>query len=132
MDVAASGVELVTSDAHRGWNAIAVVFAGASWQRCRTHFMANLLARVHPPEIVEGQAWPPWYAPSTSNCLPQRSTANWTEWWNNSGSLFPGGGTTGGRCAGHPGVHGLPSGPLAEAVVQQPTPTSLANIHVIG
>ena len=28
-------------------------------------------------------------APSTSNCLPQRSTANWIERWNNSGSLFP-------------------------------------------
>ncbi len=42
-----SGVELVTSDAHQGLkNAIAAVFAGASWQRCRTHFMANLLTRV--------------------------------------------------------------------------------------
>jgi putative transposase len=42
-----SGVELVTSDAHLGLHAaIATVFAGASWQRCRTHFMANLLARV--------------------------------------------------------------------------------------
>ena len=42
-----SGVELVTSDAHQGLkNAIAAVFAGASWQRCRTHFMANLLIRV--------------------------------------------------------------------------------------
>ena len=40
-------VELVTSDAHQGLkNAIAAVFAGASWQRCRTHFMANLLTRV--------------------------------------------------------------------------------------
>ena len=35
-----SGVELVTSDAHQGLkNAIAAVFTGASWQRCRTHFM---------------------------------------------------------------------------------------------
>ena len=42
-----SGVELVTSDAHqRLKNAIAAVFAGASWQRCRTHFMANLITRV--------------------------------------------------------------------------------------
>ena len=29
-----------------GLNAIAAVFTGASWQRCRTHFMANLLTRV--------------------------------------------------------------------------------------
>ena len=42
-----SGVELVTSDAHQGLKeAIATVFAGASWQRCRTHFMSNLLSRV--------------------------------------------------------------------------------------
>ena len=42
-----SGVELVVSDAHQGLKqAIATVFAGASWQRCRTHFMANLLTRV--------------------------------------------------------------------------------------
>ena len=42
-----SGVELVISDAHRGLtDAIATVFAGASWQRCRTHFMTNLLTRV--------------------------------------------------------------------------------------
>ena len=42
-----SSVELVISDAHQGLkNAIATVFAGASWQRCRTHFMANLLSRV--------------------------------------------------------------------------------------
>ncbi len=42
-----SGVQLVTSDAHRGLKeAIATVFAGASWQRCRTHFMTNVLSRV--------------------------------------------------------------------------------------
>ena len=42
-----SGVELVTSDAHEGLkDAIATVFGEASWQRCRTHFMANLLTRV--------------------------------------------------------------------------------------
>ena len=41
------GVELVTSDSHQGLkDAIATVFAGASWQRCRTHFMTNLLSRV--------------------------------------------------------------------------------------
>jgi putative transposase len=42
-----SGVELVISDAHGGIKAaIAAVFAGASWQRCRTHFMANLATRT--------------------------------------------------------------------------------------
>lgn len=42
-----SGVALVVSDAHEGLkNAIAAVLDGASWQRCRTHFMRNLLTRV--------------------------------------------------------------------------------------
>ena len=42
-----TGVELVISDAHGGIKAaIAQVFADASWQRCRTHFMANLATRV--------------------------------------------------------------------------------------
>jgi len=41
-----TGVELVISDAHGGIKAaIAQVFADASWQRCRTHFMANLASR---------------------------------------------------------------------------------------
>ena len=41
------GVELVVSDAHQGLRgAIPAVFGGASWQRCRTHFMTNLLTRV--------------------------------------------------------------------------------------
>jgi transposase-like protein len=40
-------VELVISDAHGGIKAaIAQVLAEASWQRCRTHFMANLASRV--------------------------------------------------------------------------------------
>lgn len=42
-----SGVQLVISDAHQGLkDAIAAVFAGAAWQRCRTHFARNLLTRV--------------------------------------------------------------------------------------
>ncbi len=42
-----TGVQLVISDAHRGlMNAIATVMQGASWQRCRVHFMRNVLAKV--------------------------------------------------------------------------------------
>lgn len=40
-------VQLVISDAHEGLKqAINQVFTGASWQRCRVHFMRNLLARI--------------------------------------------------------------------------------------
>src|SRR4051812_5071169 len=40
-----SGVKLVTSDAHAGLvAAIAATLPGASWQRCRTHYAANLMS----------------------------------------------------------------------------------------
>lgn len=46
-------VELVVSDAHPGLkDAISSVLVGASWQRCRTHFMRNLLTRV--PKSLQG------------------------------------------------------------------------------
>jgi putative transposase len=42
-----AGVQLVISDAHTGLKAaIGAVMAGASWQRCRVHFLRNVLARV--------------------------------------------------------------------------------------
>ena len=42
-----AGVELVVSDAHEGLRrAIAAVLHGASWQRCRVHFVRNALALV--------------------------------------------------------------------------------------
>jgi putative transposase len=41
------GVRLVTSDAHQGLKgAIEAVVQGASWQRCRVHFMRNALSLV--------------------------------------------------------------------------------------
>jgi putative transposase len=42
-----SGVKLVVSDAHQGLkDAIASCLPGASWQRCRAHFMRNLMSKV--------------------------------------------------------------------------------------
>ncbi len=42
-----SGVKLVVSDAHQGLkDAVASCLPGASWQRCRAHFMRNLMCRV--------------------------------------------------------------------------------------
>ena len=41
------GVRLVTSDAHQGLKrVIAEVLLGASWQRCRVHFLRNVLGQV--------------------------------------------------------------------------------------
>ena len=62
-----TGVELVISDAHQGLrDAIATVFAGASWQRCRTHFMTNLLTRV--PKRTQ-----PWVATMVRSIYQQPS-----------------------------------------------------------
>jgi putative transposase len=52
-----SGVQLVISDAHAGLkDAVAAVLPGATWQRCRTHFMRNLLSRV--PKSAHGLVAP--------------------------------------------------------------------------
>jgi putative transposase len=52
-----SGVQLVVSDARGGLkDAIAATLPGASWQRCRTHFMRNLLSRV--PKSAHGLVAP--------------------------------------------------------------------------
>ena len=117
-----SGVELVTSDAHQGLkNAIAAVFAGASWQRCRTHCMANLLTRVPKRALLSlSKGWRGHHGahhlPATVSRRGPRPIGSGGG--TTPGALSPGVRTAGGRCAGHPGLHGLPSGPLAEAVVQ--------------
>jgi putative transposase len=48
-----AGVRLVTSDAHRGLtDAIGATLPGASWQRCRTHYAANLMS------VTPKASWP--------------------------------------------------------------------------
>lgn len=48
-----AGVRLVTSDAHAGLvEAIAANLPGATWQRCRTHYAANLMS------ITPKSLWP--------------------------------------------------------------------------
>lgn len=48
-----SGVKLVTSDAHAGLvAAIGATLGGAAWQRCRTHYAANLMS------VTPKSSWP--------------------------------------------------------------------------
>lgn len=48
-----SGVRLVTSDAHAGLvAAIGATLEGAAWQRCRTHYSANLMS------LTPKSSWP--------------------------------------------------------------------------
>ena len=46
-DVDSGGVELVISDAHAGLKKAVGQILGATWQRCRVHFMRDVLAHVH-------------------------------------------------------------------------------------
>ena len=48
-----TGVQLVTSDAHRGLvEAIGATLPGAAWRRCRTHYAANLMS------VTPMASWP--------------------------------------------------------------------------
>jgi transposase-like protein len=50
-----TGVQLVTSDAHPGLvQAIGATLPGAGWQRCRTHYLRDLLTKV--PRSAQGMA----------------------------------------------------------------------------
>ena len=51
------GVRLVTSDAHTGLvEAITANLPGATWQRCRPHYAANLMTVTpHPRGVVTGR-----------------------------------------------------------------------------
>lgn len=47
VDRGLGGVRLIVSDSHKGLTAaIETTLPGAAWQRCRTHFMRNVLCRV--------------------------------------------------------------------------------------
>ena len=84
------GVEPVLSDAHQGLkDAIATIFAGAAWQRCRTHFMAELLTRDTGCPGGTNPECPPWCAPSASRSRLMRLVASCTEWWSSSGNGSP-------------------------------------------
>jgi putative transposase len=65
-----SGVRLVISDAHRGLvDAIAAALPGAAWQRCRTHYLRNLLTKV--PKSAQ-----PWVATMVRTIFDQPDAAS--------------------------------------------------------
>src|SRR5882757_990043 len=67
---ALSGVRLVVSDAHHGLvDAIGATLPGASWQRCRTHYLRNLLTKV--PKSAQ-----PWVATMVRTIFDQPDAAS--------------------------------------------------------
>ncbi len=102
------GVELVVSGAHQGLrDAIATVFGGASWQRCRTHFMTNLLTQV--PRSAQS-----WVATMVCTIYQQPSPQQVHAQLERvpSGRL-----STGRGRPRHPGLLQLPCPPLEEDLV---------------
>ena len=72
IDRGLSGVKLVISDAHSGLKkAIAEVFTGAGWQRCKVHFMRNVLAPVpkHLKLMVASDVKQIYYAKTPADAL---------------------------------------------------------------
>jgi len=65
-----SGVRLVTSDAHAGLvAAIGATLPGASWQRCRTHYLRDLLQKV-------AKSTQPWVATLVRTIFDQPDAAS--------------------------------------------------------
>jgi transposase-like protein len=82
-----SGVRLVVSDAHRGLvSSVGAALPGASWQRCRTHYLRNLLAKV--PKSAQ-----PWVATLVRTVFDQPDTdavqAQFTRVLDTIGERFP-------------------------------------------
>src|SRR5215212_6025882 len=118
-----SGVRLVTSDAHRGLvEAIGATLPGAAWQRCRTHYAANLMSAtpknawgwvkallhsVYDQPDADAVACPVRPDPRRSG----RETARRRR-------------APGRRPDRHLGVHQLPQSHLAPDLVQQPPGTA--------
>ena len=77
-----AGVRLVTSDAHEGLKrAIAAVLSGTGWQRCRVHFMRNVLSQVPKAQQAAVSA-----AIRTAFAQPDQKTAS-TQWRQVADSL---------------------------------------------
>ena len=113
------GVLLVTSDAHQGLvDAIAATLPGASWQRCRTHFMRNLLTLV--PKGAQ-----PFVATLVRSIFAQPDASSVHE--QHERVVGPAGGALPGRRRAarrsrprHARLHRRAQGGLASDLVQQP------------
>ena len=118
-----SGVGLVVSNTHGGSKAaIAAVLFDASWQRCRTHFMANLATR-----IPKG-SWPMITTLVRSIFEQPDRDATWNQLGDvvdhlDRGRLPAYRRHLARRRRRHPGLRRLPGRALAQDPIQQPSRT---------
>ncbi len=115
------GVQLVISDHHRGlMNAIDTTMAGAAWQRCRVHFMRNVLAKVPKGHAdMVAAAIRTIFAQPTGKLVREQVevVAVMLE------PQLPAGRDAAQREGGDHRVRRLPRGPLAQDLVDQPVGT---------
>ena len=118
-----AGVQLVTSDAHRGLvEAIGATLPGAAWQRCRTHYAANLMSAT--PKA----SWP-WVKTLLHSVYDQPDAASVHAQYDRLVNAIAGETAQSRRAPGRrprrrPGVHQLPQRTLAADLVQQPAGTA--------
>jgi transposase-like protein len=114
-----SGVALVTSDAHGGLvEAIGATLPGASWQRCRTHYAANLMS------VTPKSAWG-WVKALLHSVYDQPDAeavhAQFDRVLDALADKLPARGRTPRfRPHRHPRLHRLPEADLAPDLVEQP------------
>ena len=114
-----SGVKLVTSDAHRGLvSAIEATLPGASWQRCRTHYAANLMS------VTPKSSWG-WVKALLHSIYDQPDAdavhAQFDRVLDALTEKLPKGRRAPrDRPRRRPGLHRVPQGDLASDLVQQP------------
>jgi transposase-like protein len=114
-----TGTQLVISDAHAGLKAaIEAVLLGAAWQRCRVHFMRNVLARVPKgnSEMVAAAIRTVFAQPDAEHVHGQLDVIA-----TMLGRQFPAVETMLREAKGRrPGVHRVPGPALEEGLVDQP------------
>ena len=120
-----SGVALVTSDAHRGLvDAIGATLPGAAWQRCRTHYAANLMSRR-----PRSPAWPlgarRCCTRSTTSPTPTSVHAQFDRVLDALAEKLPAVAEhLDARPRRHARLHRVPQGDLAPDLVEQPAGTA--------
>ena len=115
-----TGVKLVTSDAHAGLvDAIGATLPGAAWQRCRTHYAANLMSVT--PKSILGRGSRRCCTRSTTSPTPTSVHAQFDRVLDAlAEQAARGRRAPRGRPRRHPRLHRLPQGDLAPDLVQQP------------
>ena len=83
-----AGVRLVISDAHEGLKgAIGSVLLGSAWQRCRVHFLRNVLARIPKASAPDGARRHPDHLRPARRGVGARPSS--TRSWPSSTPRFP-------------------------------------------